>query len=72
MQLLLLKPKLAVLDEIDSGIDSEGIKMTVKILEELRVEGTSVVLITHNKRLIDEVTVDHTWEISNGVLSTRV
>ncbi len=72
LQLLLLKPKLAVLDEIDSGIDSEGIKMTVKILEELRTAGTSVILITHNKRLIDEVMVDHTWEISNGVLSTRV
>lgn len=72
LQLLLLKPKLAVLDEIDSGIDSEGIKMTVKILQEMKEQGTSVILITHNKKLLDEVSADHKWEISNGRLSTRV
>lgn len=72
LQLLLLKPKLAVLDEIDSGIDSEGIKMTVKLLKEMKEQGTSVILITHNKRLLDEVSADHKWEISNGRLSTRI
>ncbi len=72
LQLLLLNPKLAVLDEIDSGIDSEGIKMTVQILKEMKKQGTSVILITHNKRLLDEVEADHTWEMKNGRLSTRV
>lgn len=72
LQLLLLKPKLAVLDEIDSGIDSEGIKMTVQILREMKEQGASVILITHNKRLLDEVQADHTWEMKNGRLSTRV
>ncbi|MBP9670405.1 Fe-S cluster assembly ATPase SufC [Candidatus Woesebacteria bacterium] len=72
LQLLLLKPKLVVLDEIDSGIDSEGIKMTVQTLNEMKKQGTSVILITHNKRLLDEVQADHTWEMKNGRLSTRV
>ncbi len=72
LQLLLLKPKLAVLDEVDSGIDVEGIKMSVKILSEVRGLGTSVILITHNKRLFDQVVADHKWEMSNGRLSTRI
>jgi Fe-S cluster assembly ATP-binding protein len=72
LQLLLLKPKLAVLDEIDSGIDSEGIKMTVQVLQELKEQGTSVILITHNKRLLDEVIADQTWEMAHGRLSTGV
>jgi len=71
LQLLLLKPKLAVLDEIDSGIDILGIRMTVEILNEMKKQGTSVILITHNKRLLDEVKVDRKWEITNGRLSTR-
>jgi Fe-S cluster assembly ATP-binding protein len=72
LQLLLLKPKLAVLDEIDSGIDTEGIKMTVKVLKELKDQGTAVILITHNKRLLDEVSADQAWEMKNGRLSTGV
>lgn len=72
LQLLLLKPKLAVLDEIDSGIDSEGIVMTLQILREMKEWGASVILITHNKRLLEEIVADKTWEIENGRLSTRV
>lgn len=72
LQLLLLKPKLAVLDEIDSGIDSEGIKMTVQVIGEMKKRGTSVILITHNKKLLEEVVADQTWEMAHGRLSTGV
>lgn len=72
LQLLLLKPKLAVLDEIDSGIDSEGVKIIVKIVNELKSMGTSTILITHNKKLLNEVVVDHKWEMKNGRISTGV
>lgn len=72
LQLLLLKPKLAVLDEIDSGIDAEGIKMTVKILKEMKTQGAAVILITHNKKLLDEINADQAWEMKNGRLSTGV
>lgn len=72
LQLLLLKPKLAVLDEIDSGIDSEGIKMTVQVIEEMKKQGTSVILITHNKKLLEDVVADQTWEMAHGRLSTGV
>ncbi len=72
LQLLLLKPKLAVLDEIDSGIDSEGIKMTVQVIGEMKKQGTSVILITHNKKLLEDVVADQTWEMAHGRLSTGV
>ena len=72
LQLLLVEPKLAVLDEIDSGIDAKGIKMTAKIVEELRERGVSVILITHNKVLLQDVRPDHTWEMRNGQLHTRI
>ncbi len=72
LQLLLLKPKLAVLDEIDSGIDSEGIKILVQIVNELKSMGTSTILITHNKKLLNEVVADHKWEMKNGRISTGV
>ena len=72
LQLLLLKPKLAVLDEIDSGIDSEGIKTIVEILQLIKTEGVSIILITHNKRLLKEVEADQTWEMKNGRLSAGI
>ncbi len=72
LQLLLVQPKLAVLDEIDSGIDAKGIKMTAKIVAELRERGVSVMLITHNKVLLQDVRPDHTWEMRNGQLHTRI
>lgn len=72
LQLLLLKPKLAILDEIDSGLDSAGVKLVVQVIAEMKKGGTSFILITHNKRLLDEVLVDKTWEMKNGRISAGV
>lgn len=72
MQLLLLNPKLAILDEIDSGLDSKGVEVLVKILTKLRKSGSSYVLITHNKRLLEGIKIDQTLEMKNGRLSTRI
>jgi Fe-S cluster assembly ATP-binding protein len=72
LQLLLLGPKLVILDEIDSGLDSKGISTVVKTVNTLKKIGTSFILITHNKRLLDDVAVDTVWEMSHGQLQTRV
>jgi Fe-S cluster assembly ATP-binding protein len=72
LQLLLLTPKLVILDEIDSGLDSKGISMVVKTINMLKQGGTSFILITHNKRLLDDVAVDTVWEMKHGQLQTRV
>lgn len=72
LQLLLLKPKLVILDEIDSGLDARGVKLVVKLVNEMKQQGTSFILITHNKRLLEEVMVDTTWEMHEGQLSARI
>lgn len=69
LQLLLLKPKLAILDEIDSGLDVDGLKMVAKIIEQVRQEGSGVVLITHYKKLLDYVDVSRVWVLKKGGIS---
>ncbi len=65
LQLLLLAPKLAILDEIDSGLDARGVKILTQIVQEMREQGTSFLLITHNKRLLESVLVTKVWKITN-------
>ncbi len=72
LQLLLLEPKLAILDEMDSGMDTDGVKRLIKIVNEMKTAGTSFILITHNKKLLDGVKIDQTWEMQHGQLQTRV
>ncbi len=72
LQLLLLEPKLVILDEIDSGLDSAGVQLVTQIIAEMKAKGTSFLLITHNKRLLDEVAVDKTWEMQHGRLSAGI
>mgnify|MGYP001589745100 CR=1 FL=1 len=58
LQLLLLQPKLAILDEIDSGLDVDGLKKVADIVNEMKAGGTTFILITHYKKLLDYVDVD--------------
>ena len=50
---LLMNPKLVILDEIDSGIDILSFRRIRRITEKMRDSGTSVLLITHNEEMID-------------------
>ena len=72
LQLLLLEPKLVILDEIDSGLDSDGVGRLVSIINKMKTVGTSFILITHNKKLLNEVETDQTLEIAHGRLSTGI
>ena len=65
LQLLLLEPKLAVFDEIDSGLDSAGVKILIKIMQDRHKAGTGFLLITHNKKILDELDVEKAWMITN-------
>lgn len=65
LQLMLLKPKLAILDEIDSGLDGEGVRILVGLIREMKQAGTSVVIITHSKNLVEEMKVDKVWKTIN-------
>ena len=65
LQLLLLAPKLAVLDEVDSGLDTKGVQILAEIVNELKAKGTSFLLITHNTKLTDKVKVDQVCKTTN-------
>ncbi len=65
LQLLLLSPKLAVLDEVDSGLDTKGVQILAEIVNELKAKGTSFLLITHNTKLTDKVKVDQVCKTTN-------
>jgi len=51
--ILAFKPKFVILDEIDSGIDFTSIEDIQKILETMREEGITILMITHNEKLLD-------------------
>lgn len=59
LQLLVLEPKLAILDEIDSGLDVDALKLVANSLQELRIEqGTTIILITHHQRIVQSFKPD--------------
>lgn len=70
LQLLLLKPKVAILDEIDSGLDVDALKVIANALQIARNEHPSmtILLITHYQRLLDHISVDHVHLLMNGRL----
>jgi Fe-S cluster assembly ATP-binding protein len=68
MQLLLLKPKVAILDEIDSGLDVDGLKMVGTVIQELAAHGTACLVITHYSRLLAHIPVSRVWVLGHGRL----
>lgn len=54
IQILLLSPKLLILDEVDAGLDQAGIELIIQILESLP-KATSVIVITHQKSLLHKI-----------------
>ncbi|MBR4554519.1 MAG: Fe-S cluster assembly ATPase SufC [Ruminococcus sp.] len=69
LQLLMLKPRLAILDETDSGLDVDAVRTVSKGIEEYRRSaGGTLLIITHNAKILEELTVDKTHIISGGRL----
>ena len=66
LQLMMLKPKFAVLDEIDSGLDIDALKVVAKGINEMRGEGFGCLIITHYQRLLDYITPDHVHVMIQG------
>jgi Fe-S cluster assembly ATP-binding protein len=71
LQMLLLEPKLMILDEIDSGLDIEGLKLVASIINEMRDKGRAVVLITHYPKLLEYVKPDQVCIMKAGKLAHR-
>src|SRR5215216_3714674 len=68
MQMAILEPELAILDETDSGLDIDALRVVARGIREVRAERPSmgVVMITHYQRLLDEVEPDHVHILVDG------
>jgi len=66
LQMLVLEPKLAILDETDSGLDIDALKVVSAGVNSLRHPQRSVLLVTHYQRLLDYVVPDHVHVLSGG------
>ncbi len=65
-QMAVLEPKLAILDETDSGLDIDALKIVADGVNSLRSEDRSIVLVTHYQRLLDYIVPDHVHVLANG------
>lgn len=65
-QMSILEPKLAVLDEIDSGLDIDALKIVSKGVNALRSPERAIVMVTHYQRLLDYITPDFVHVLSGG------
>jgi Fe-S cluster assembly ATP-binding protein len=70
MQMAILEPELAILDETDSGLDIDALRIVAEGIREVRAERPSmgVIMITHYQRLLDEVTPDVVHIMVDGVI----
>jgi Fe-S cluster assembly ATP-binding protein len=66
MQMLLLEPKLAIMDETDSGLDIDALKVVADGVNAFRREDRSVVLITHYQRLLNHIEPDFVHVLAGG------
>jgi Fe-S cluster assembly ATP-binding protein len=66
LQMLVLEPKLAILDETDSGLDIDALKVVAQGVNSLRDPKRAVVLVTHYQRLLDYIVPDHVHVFSGG------
>jgi Fe-S cluster assembly ATP-binding protein len=66
LQMLVLEPKLAILDETDSGLDIDALKVVSMGVNSLRDQSRAVVLVTHYQRLLDYIVPDFVHVLSGG------
>ena len=66
LQMLVLEPKLAILDETDSGLDIDALKVVSMGVNSLRDPRRAVVLVTHYQRLLDYIVPDKVHVLSAG------
>ena len=66
LQMLVLEPKLAILDETDSGLDVDAIKTVSKGISLYKTEENAVLIITHNTRILENLKVDYVHILVDG------
>lgn len=71
LQMTLLEPKLAILDETDSGLDIDALRIVAEGVNQLRSPERSFIVVTHYQRLLNHIVPDFVHVLSNGkILAT--
>ncbi|KFF14184.1 cysteine desulfurase [Chryseobacterium soli] len=65
-QMMMLNPKLAILDETDSGLDIDALRIVADGVNQFKNEGNAVLLITHYQRLLNYIQPDFVHVLANG------
>ncbi|MEW6704074.1 MAG: Fe-S cluster assembly ATPase SufC [Pseudomonadota bacterium] len=69
LQLALLRPRLAVLDEVDSGMDVDGVRAVVELVADLRAQGTAFIVVSHYLHLIEALAPDAVLRLDQGCIA---
>jgi Fe-S cluster assembly ATP-binding protein len=70
VQMAVLEPKLAILDEIDSGLDIDALRIVADGVNALRSPSRAMILVTHYQRLLDYIKPDHVHVMAAGRIVT--
>jgi Fe-S assembly ATPase, sufC len=62
----MLEPKVAILDETDSGLDIDALRIVANGVNKLKSENNAVIVITHYQRLLDYIVPDFVHVLHNG------
>lgn len=66
LQMLILEPKLAILDETDSGLDVDAVRAVAKGISEYKSHDNSIIIITHHSNILDYLQPDHVHFLVDG------
>jgi len=66
LQMALLEPKIAILDETDSGLDIDALRIVASGIKKISNSETGIILITHYQRLLDEIKPDYVHVMADG------
>ncbi|MES2503566.1 MAG: Fe-S cluster assembly ATPase SufC [Myxococcota bacterium] len=69
LQIALLEPKLVILDETDSGLDIDALRIVADSINALRDAGRSFIVVTHYQRLLDYIVPDFVHVLQNGQIT---
>ncbi|MGC8644692.1 MAG: Fe-S cluster assembly ATPase SufC [Thermoplasmata archaeon] len=69
LQMLILKPKFIILDEIDSGLDVDALRVVSKAISRARDNGAGVIIITHYQRILEHIKPDFVHVLIGGKIA---
>ncbi len=69
LQLALLRPRLALLDEIDSGMDVDGVRAVVEQVRRQRAQGTAFIVVSHYLQMIEQLEPDAVLRLDQGCIA---